>query len=200
MAPRARKPVDLESWIGRLFRSTTKTLQISPSAEPETVHRVYRILAQRYHPDNPETGNAETFRNILEAYRVLSDPEHRAEPTTCEHRETRRLTWRIFDQTNAVQGVDAERAKRRGILSLLYRKRIAQPDQPNMSLKEFEDLLGVPREHLEFTLWYLKEGQFVTRSDNGRHSITLKGVDLAESMTERRSEPLAMLATAMHGD
>jgi curved DNA-binding protein CbpA len=27
-------------------------LQISPTAEPETVHRVYRLLAQRCHPDN----------------------------------------------------------------------------------------------------------------------------------------------------
>ena len=63
-----------------------------------------------------------------------------------------------------------------------------------MSLKEFEDLLGVPKEHLEFTLWYLKEGQFVTRTDNGRHSITLKGVDLAESLSESRPEPLKLNA------
>ena len=32
-------------------------LQISPNAEPETVHRVFRLLAQRCHPDNAETGN-----------------------------------------------------------------------------------------------------------------------------------------------
>src|SRR5437588_8677614 len=27
-------------------------LQLSSKADPDTVHRVYRILAQRYHPDN----------------------------------------------------------------------------------------------------------------------------------------------------
>ena len=64
--------------------------------------------------------------------------------------------------------------------------------------EDFEDLLGVPREHLEFTLWYLKEGQFVARSDNGKHSITLKGVDLTEALTTGR-EPVAMLEPAMHG-
>ena len=32
-------------------------LQVSDSAEPETINRVYRIFAQRYHPDNQETGN-----------------------------------------------------------------------------------------------------------------------------------------------
>ena len=53
-------------------------LQVSASAELETIHRVYRLLAQRYHPDNQETGNPPRFREISEAYRVLSDPEERA--------------------------------------------------------------------------------------------------------------------------
>ena len=37
-------------------------LQVSPTADPETIHRVYRLLAQRFHPDNSETGNASRFR------------------------------------------------------------------------------------------------------------------------------------------
>jgi curved DNA-binding protein len=171
-----------------------ETLQISPNADPDTIHRVYRILAQRYHPDNQETGDSENFHILSEAYRHLSDPELRA-AYDVQHREERRLTWKIFDQTNSTQGIEAERGKRQGVLSLLYRKRVAQPDQPFMTLKEFEDLLGVPREHLEFGLWYLKEGQYVQRSDNGRHSITLKGVDLVETWSERR-EPIPLLAVS----
>jgi hypothetical protein len=50
-----------------------------------------------------------------------------------------------------------------------------------MTIHELEDLLGVPREHLEFNLWYLKEGGLVTRGDNGRCAITVKGVDEAEN-------------------
>jgi len=168
-------------------------MQISPNADLDTIHRVYRILAQRYHPDNHDTGSSELFHLLVDAYQTLSDPVKRA-AFDIEHRTARRLTWKIFDQTTSAQGVEAERRKRSGILALLYRKRIAQPDQPSMNLKEFEDLLGVPKEHLEFTLWYLKEGQYVTRSDNGRHSITLKGVDLAESMSEARTEPLKLNA------
>lgn len=166
-------------------------LQLSPTAELDTVHRVYRILAQRYHPDNSETGDVEMFRAVTEAYQVLSDPERRA-AYDVQHREHRRLSWRIFDQSNSTQGVEAERRKRQGVLSLLYRKRIMQPDQPSMTLKEFEDLLGVPREHLEFTLWYLKESQHVQRTDNGRHFITLKGVDAAESLCADRRDPLML--------
>jgi curved DNA-binding protein len=169
-----------------------ETLEISPNADPDTIHRVYRILAQRYHPDNQETGSSENFRNLSDAYRQLSDPELRA-AYDVRHREERRLTWKIFDQSNSTQGIEAERRKRQGLLGLLYRKRAAQPDQPFMTLKEFEELLGVPREHLEFGLWYLKEGQYVQRTDNGRHSITLKGVDLVEMWSERR-EPIPLLA------
>jgi len=36
-------------------------LQISPNAERDTITRVYRYLATRFHPDNPETGNVEKF-------------------------------------------------------------------------------------------------------------------------------------------
>ena len=35
-------------------------LQISPNAQTSTIHRVYRFLAGRLHPDIAETGDAET--------------------------------------------------------------------------------------------------------------------------------------------
>ena len=56
-----------------------EVLQISPNADPDTVHRVYRLLAQRFHPDNQSTGDSEKFRMLTEAYQVLGDPERRAE-------------------------------------------------------------------------------------------------------------------------
>lgn len=162
-------------------------LQISPNADPDTIHRVFRILAQRFHPDNLETGNAESFRKISDAYHVLADPERRAAFDVL-HRETRRVTWKIFDQSNSIQGFESERRKRYGVLSLLYRQRLGDPAQPSLTLHDFEELLGVPKEHLEFSLWYLKEAQYVQRTDNGRHTITLKGVDLAEQIAERRGD------------
>src|SRR5579863_294833 len=173
-----------------------EALQISPNADPETVHRVFRILAQRYHPDNPETGDSSVFRLISEAYEVLKEAESRA-AYDVHHRDTRRLSWKIFDQSNSAQGVEAERRKRQGVLSLLYRKRMMQPDQSGMTLKDFEELLGVPKEHLEFTMWFLKENQCLTRADNGRHFITIKGVEVAEEMcAERRTDPMLLTAAA----
>src|SRR5712671_7039169 len=57
-----------------MFVDHYEVLQISPNADLETIRRVYRIQAQRFHPDNLDTGNAETFRRISDAYEVLIDP------------------------------------------------------------------------------------------------------------------------------
>lgn len=162
-------------------------LQISPNADPETIHRVYRILAQRYHPDNAESASPELFHHLTVAYGVLGDPERRAQYDV-QHRAHHRLTWKIFDQASSSQGIEAERRKRQGILALLYKKRLSDPEQPHVNLRQMEDLLGVPKEHLQFALWYLLSGDFIQRGDSGRHTITLKGVDLAEELMVKRPE------------
>ena len=155
-------------------------LQISPNADPDMIHRVYRLLAQRYHPDNTASGDEQAFRAITEAYRVLSEPEKRAAYDVNLH-AYRQVRWRIFDQKQAAKGKLAEKSKRRGIIDLLYTQRANQPEKPSMNLLELEDLLGCPREHLEFSLWYLKENGLVQRMDNGRYAVTAKGVDWAEN-------------------
>ena len=156
-----------------------EVLQISPNADQEMIGRVYRMLAQRYHPDNQTTGDEEAFKQILNAHRILSDAERRA-AYDVEYSQARKRWWKIFDQSKATRGVEAERRKRRGILSLLYVQRMYDGEQPSLTIKELEELLGCPREHLEFSLWYLRENQHIQRGDNGRYLITAKGVDAAE--------------------
>ncbi len=154
-------------------------LQISPNADPDMIHRVYRLLAQRYHPDNGTTGDEKIFRAITDAYHVLSEPEKRAAYDVNLH-AYRQVRWRIFDQRQASIGKVAEKSKRKGILDLLYTKRANEPEKPTLNLHDLEDLLGCPREHLEFSLWYLKESGLVARTDNGRFAVTAKGVEWAE--------------------
>lgn len=160
-----------------------EVLQISPNADSEMIQRVYRLLAQRYHPDNKETGDAEAFKQLLEAHRVLSDPERRV-AYDVEYRSVRKLWWRIFDRPQSARGMEGEKRKRQGILSLLYTKRMHCTHDPGLTIMEIEELLGCPREHLEFSLWYLRENQYVLRSDNGRYAITAKGVDHSETTGE----------------
>ncbi len=56
-----------------------KILEISTTATDEEIHKSFRQLAQKYHPDrNPDPKNQERFRDINEAYQVLRDPNKRA--------------------------------------------------------------------------------------------------------------------------
>ena len=53
-------------------------LQIDASATFEQIHKAYRSLAMRYHPDhNPSPGASSMMSSINEAYAVLSEPSRR---------------------------------------------------------------------------------------------------------------------------
>lgn len=155
-------------------------LQVNPKADQDTIQRVYRMLAQRYHPDHAETGNAHVFRWLTQAYKTLGDPEARAAyDVQRAHEQVYRV--KIFSKPADAEGIEGERRKRQGILRALYTQRMNSSDHAWLTIPELEDLLGVPREHLEFALWYLREQQLVQRSDSARFVITAAGVDRAES-------------------
>ena len=44
-----------------------ETLEISPNANSGTIERMFRYLAQRYHPDNKDTGSRDSFDALMEA-------------------------------------------------------------------------------------------------------------------------------------
>jgi hypothetical protein len=165
-----------------------EVMELSAAANVETIHRIYRILAQRLHPDNAETGSNEAFKTLVEAYRVLSDPEKRAAFDSTRGVK-QQVHWRVFDQNSATPSVEQEQTKRRAVLKALYLKRLREPENPGMNLIEMETLLGTPREHLEFTMWFLKEQGWAMRTDNGRYSITVKGVEQAEKQKVWDAQP-----------
>ena len=166
-------------------------LQISPKADMETVHRVFRIMAARFHPDNPETGDSEEFLRLKKAFDVLSDPGRRAEYDSIRNaRETEPMP--IFELKDFVTGVEAESNRRLGVLSLLYNQRRTDPDHPGVSLLDLEKRMGFPREYLSFTMWYLRAKEFVMAADNSDYALTAAGVDHVESNASE-SEILARL-------
>ena len=157
-----------------------EVLQVSANAESDTIQRVYRLLAQRFHPDNRETGNESRFRAIHEAYTVLNDPEKRAR-YDIHYQQKRQDRWRLVSTgAESENDFEVEVVVRLTMLEALYTRRRVEPQSPAIYSTELETLLGRPREHLEFTIWYLIQRKFLTRDDQSRLQITADGVDYLE--------------------
>lgn len=152
-------------------------LQISPKAEPATIHRVYRFLAGRLHPDNLQSGNAEMFHYLKLAYSVLSDPEKRAEYDLARAKTSAPPLSETVDFMDSLEG---ELNRRLAVLAVLYYKRRTNPNFPQVSLAEIEERMGFPRDYLDFTLWYLLKKGYVSREDNASYALTAEAVDFVE--------------------
>jgi curved DNA-binding protein CbpA len=168
-------------------------LQIDPKAKPETIQRIYRFLAARYHPDNAATGDLEKFLLLNRAYEVLSDPERRAQYDAKVKKQLPAGT--LFESVDFMDGIEGEINRRLAVLSLLYRQCRANVHSPHVSLLDLEAQIGVPREYLDFTIWYLRSKKYIKQEDNADLSLTCSGVDYIES--NRSSFPL--LNKRLHG-
>jgi hypothetical protein len=159
-------------------------LQISPNAEPNTVSRVYRFLAGRFHPDIPGTGDAEKFMLLKQAYDVLSNPERRAEYDATYKKQAPEPVP-LSNTVDFMNSNDGELNRRVAVLALLYLQRRIKPFTPEVPLAEVERRMGFPRDYLDFTMWYLKSKEYITIADNSDFTITAQGVDVVESNREK---------------
>jgi curved DNA-binding protein CbpA len=163
-------------------------LEISPHATQETIHRVYRYLAARYHPDHAATGNLEKFAQLAAAYKVLSDPVKRSEYNA--QRAMRQLTVPnpLSTMVDFMDQAEGDLNRRLAVLSILYYRRRMYPNKPEVDLAEIEERMGFPRDYLEFTIWYLTKKKYISRADNAELTLTVEGVDFIE--TQRTTVPV----------
>jgi len=150
-------------------------LQLSPRADRDTIERVFRYLAKRYHPDNQDSGDSEAFSQIAEAYRVLVDPEQRARYDIA-YEQVKATQWRIFDQETTRSEVAADARIRNAILALTYAARRNDNANPGIGSLELEATLGCPESLMAFHIWYLREQGLIQRDHSGRFAITAAGV------------------------
>src|SRR5919201_6733174 len=59
------------------FKDYYRILGVDRKADAKTIKSAYRRLARKYHPDVAKGKDTERFKEINEAYEVLSDPEKR---------------------------------------------------------------------------------------------------------------------------
>lgn len=191
--PEKRKATDTD------FPDYYEFLEISPQATQDTIHRVYRFLASRYHPDHPETGDLEKFALLTSAYKVLSDPARRAEYNAQRSMRPATFSDPMSSTIDFMDQVEGDQNRRLAVLTILYYRRRMYPDRPEVSLAEIEQRMGFPRDYLDFTCWYLTKKKYITRADNAEFTLTVDGVDFIE--TQRATVPLLdrLLTNGAHG-
>jgi hypothetical protein len=154
-------------------------MQIGPGAGADAIHRVYRVLAAKYQPDNAETGDMERFLQLNQGYKILSDPQSRSAYDVARQ-AARNEPISIFSMREFAKGISGEQNRRMGILCLLYHQRRINPDDAGLSILELENMMSFPREHLMFTLWYLREKDYVRSDSQSDFCVTSNGVDFVE--------------------
>lgn len=186
----AQKPAELSYY---------ELLQVDRDAHPTIIRYAYRFLAAMYHPDNAETGNADKFRIISEAWKTLSDDGKRAaydmslgvkeqsksgaiptqpKPSSQFGRDSipnmfkTNLTW------NEVE-------LRLAILQVLLAARKQRPQTGGASGKMLMDCLNIEGVfEIEYALWYLREKGLIEMGER-MFMITALGVDYLTEQLSR---------------
>ncbi|MGM1458850.1 MAG: DnaJ domain-containing protein, partial [Columbia Basin potato purple top phytoplasma] len=80
-------------------------LQISRNASEEEIKSSYRKLVKKYHPDvSKEANAAEKFKEVQEAYQVLSNPQKRSDYDNFGHQDYNDFGNQGFHQGFSSQG------------------------------------------------------------------------------------------------
>ena len=162
------------------FTDHYEVLELSPNASSETIDRIFRYLAQRYHPDNQDSGDRLRFDEIMRAHNTLKDPAKRAQ-YDIQHKNYSGLRWKLAEEAGNGKGIEGDGDLQHKLMSILYVKRREDANNPGVGSVELERLLGCPTKHLEFHLWYLKEKGWIRRLENGLLAITVEGIDRTNS-------------------
>ncbi len=164
-------------------------LNLDPKADSEMIQAAYSSLAQKYHPDNRETGDPLKFDAVNLAYEILSDPALRIEFDKLKgvDHEAGDPKFTGFDFFQHLQHSAVLRAT---ILCLLYDRRRIRSFKPSLSMRHLEAMLFVKAEALDFALWYLKKRSLVVSDDKSALQITVDGMDFLE---QNRPSPEAIL-------
>ncbi len=160
------------------FQDHYAILGIEPASDSAAIQAAYTKLAEKFQPDNSETGDPEKFEAVNLAFEVLSDADLRT----------------AFDRLKGVNEVKPQFSGRAffealkhggdlraAVLCILYDRRRTQPVKPSLSIRHLEGMLNATTDDLNFALWYLKQRVLVANDDKSSLQITAQGMDHLES-------------------
>jgi curved DNA-binding protein len=182
---------------GQAFIDYYDILQVNPNCDAKILESAYHYLAKLYHPDHSGREDSERFHEVTQAYRVLRDPEQRAEYDRRYAQENKDGGTLKFPSGAEVE-IDGKAAlddaeDHTRILLYLYKKR--REDAQNAGVVGFylQELLQCSDERFDFHKWYLKEKGFIVLTEQGTLAITIEGVDHIISMSRTaRAEKLLL--------
>ncbi len=153
-------------------------MQVSPNADEDTIQRIFRHLAKKWHPDHGQ-GDPERFKLLVEAQKTLSNPENRA-AYDVKYQMFWETKWKLAADASDGRGFVEDRDVRERLLSLYYVQRRSKMNDPGLGEYEVARLMRIPVELVDFHIWYLREKGWIQRLDNGPLAITALGVDEVE--------------------
>jgi curved DNA-binding protein len=161
---------------GHSFVDYYKILRVRPTCDTKALETAYRFLAKQYHPDHNETADVTKFNEVVEAYKAIRNPDHRAQYDILYALKTG------FDFTAAQDADDEEYASNDAdahakMLLFLYKKRRENAQDAGVGRYYVQKLLNCSDSHFEFHLWYLKAKNLIEITEHGTLAITIDGVD-----------------------
>ena len=168
---------------GQRFVDYYGLLQVTPTCDPKIVESAYRHFAKTYHPDHAETADAEKFNEVTRAYKILRDPDKRADYD------------RVYVvKKNGFSALDSDPARdektavddaeiHEKILIALYKRRREHANDPGVVAWLLQEMLDCSDDLFEFHVWYLKSKGYIEHTEQGTLAVTIHGVDHVISMS-----------------
>ena len=136
------------------FQDCHEALGINPKADLETIQRAYSELAQKYHPNNPATGDRDAFEAVNTAYEVLCDPAQRTAFDNLKGiGEDLESSPKFSGGREFFSSLGREAGLRAALLCILYDRRRSKPLKPGLPMRYVEAMLAAEIEELFFVLW-----------------------------------------------
>ncbi|MFN0070672.1 MAG: DnaJ C-terminal domain-containing protein [Chloroflexota bacterium] len=163
------------------FRDYYEVLGIPRSADEKAIRAAYRQLARKYHPDvNPGDNSAESkFKEINEAYEVLSDPEKRSKYDELGAR------WKDYDAWQRARQAAGKPGASPGDWSDLFRAQESTGHSRSYATnaEDLQDLFGTDAPYSDFFETFFVGGRQSARPHRGLDLEAQVEIDFSEAVS-----------------